>query len=130
MRPSIVREPCAWCPQPSAPGLTDEDGDPVCLACARAGDAKATPRTPPRATTELAPVVRLAPRRRPTTHAPRARKGVDYLVVSVTLYPADLARLDRLAEDLRHTGHPHASRSAVVRAAVAQFDASRVEEAS
>lgn len=29
---------CGWCGQPAAPGLADEDGDPVCVCCARAGD--------------------------------------------------------------------------------------------
>jgi hypothetical protein len=35
------RPQCSWCGSPAAPGLTDEDGDPSCLRCARAADLAA-----------------------------------------------------------------------------------------
>lgn len=36
-----TRPQCSWCGSPAAPGLTDEDGDPSCLRCARAADLAA-----------------------------------------------------------------------------------------
>lgn len=45
-----------------------------------------------------------------------------YKVICVSLYNEDLASLDRVVKDLKKRGFTKASRSAVFRAAMQQFD--------
>ena len=50
-----------------------------------------------------------------------------YKTICVSLYNDDLARLDDLVRELKSRGFTKANRSAVLRAAVEQFDPSRVQ---
>ena len=52
----------------------------------------------------------------------RATKGVDYVTLCISTYPSDLAQLDAKVAELRDAGWPRASRSSVIRAAVAALD--------
>lgn len=49
-----------------------------------------------------------------------------YKVICVSLYNEDLARLDAVVRELKSRGFTKANRSAVLRAAVEQFDATKV----
>ena len=50
-----------------------------------------------------------------------------YKVICISLYNEDLARLDELVRELKKRGFTKANRSAVLRAAVEQFDPERVQ---
>jgi len=50
-----------------------------------------------------------------------------YKVICISIYNEDLARLDEIVQGLKKRGLTKANRSAVLRAAVEQFDPSRVE---
>jgi hypothetical protein len=49
--------------------------------------------------------------------SPRSR----YQVIAASVLPADVEEADRIAEALRHEGWPHASRSLVIREALARL---------
>lgn len=76
-----------------------------------------------------------APRKSLTT-AQRARKAAKksspkerpdhYKVICISLYNDDLAQLDRVVKELKKRGFTKANRSAVLRAAMQQFDPSKV----
>lgn len=59
------------------------------------------------------------------THEARPRPE-HYKVICISFYIEDLARLDDLVRELKRRGFTKANRSAVLRAAVEQFDPSRV----
>lgn len=46
----------------------------------------------------------------------------DYKVICISLYDADLRRLDEVVTEMKRRGHRRASRSAVLRAAMVQFN--------
>ena len=50
-----------------------------------------------------------------------------YKVICVSLYNEDLARLDAVVRERKSRGFTKANRSAVLRAAVEQFDSAKVE---
>ena len=50
-----------------------------------------------------------------------------YKVICISIYNEDLARLDELVQGLKKRGLTKANRSAVLRAAVEQFDSTKVE---
>lgn len=56
-----------------------------------------------------------------------AEAPTHYKVICVTLYNEDLARLDGIVRELKGRGFTKANRSAVLRAAVEQFDSTKVE---
>jgi hypothetical protein len=64
---------------------------------------------------------------RPGTVSARPRPE-HYKVICISLYNEDLARLDSLVQDLKRRGFTKASRSAVLRAAVEQFDPDRIQK--
>ncbi|MBL8678435.1 MAG: hypothetical protein JNK05_04685 [Myxococcales bacterium] len=75
--------------------------------------------------------------RRPLTTARRARKSSKkaplpkdrpehYKVICISFYNEDLALLDRVVKDLKKRGFTKANRSAVLRAAMQQFDPAKV----
>ena len=49
-----------------------------------------------------------------------------YKVICISIYNEDLARLDEIVQGLKKRGLTKANRSAVLRAAVEQFDPSKV----
>ncbi|MBI5512806.1 MAG: hypothetical protein HY909_03515 [Deltaproteobacteria bacterium] len=65
--------------------------------------------------------------RRPGTVPARPRPE-HYKVICISLYNEDLARLDALVQALKSRGFTKASRSAVLRAAVEQFDPDRIQK--
>lgn len=46
----------------------------------------------------------------------------DYTVICISIYDADLRRLDEIVAEMKRKGHRRASRSAVLRAAMKQFN--------
>lgn len=56
----------------------------------------------------------------------RAKLGVDYLIVTISTYPEDLAKLDAKVAELRRLGHTRASRSSLIRAAIEQVDLTKI----
>lgn len=73
--------------------------------------------------------------RRSLTTAQRAKKSSKkaakerpdhYKVICISLYNDDLALLDRVVKELKKRGFTKANRSAVLRAAMQQFDPSKV----
>ena len=68
-----------------------------------------------------APLVRVA------DLVPPAKPRPDhYKVICISIYNEDLARLDELVLELKRRGFTKANRSALLRAAVEQFDPSKV----
>lgn len=62
-----------------------------------------------------------------TTRTPAAKPKPDhYKVICISLYNEDLDRLDAVVRELKKRGYTKANRSAVLRAAMLQFDPSRV----
>jgi hypothetical protein len=73
--------------------------------------------------------------RRSLTTAQRAKKSTKkapkerpdhYKVICISMYNDDLALLDRVVKELKKRGFTKANRSAVLRAAMQQFDPSKV----
>jgi hypothetical protein len=64
--------------------------------------------------------------RRPRKRSKKATRPDHYKVICISLYNEDLALLDRVVKDLKKRGFTKASRSAVLRAAMQQFDPSQV----
>lgn len=46
----------------------------------------------------------------------------DYTVICISIYDADLRRLDEIVAEMKRKGHRRASRSGVLRAAMTQFN--------
>jgi len=57
---------------------------------------------------------------------PAAKKPQHYKVVSISLYTEDIERLDRLVLELKARGHHKASKSQLIRQAIAQVDLDQV----
>ncbi|MDP3278492.1 MAG: hypothetical protein Q8Q09_25100 [Deltaproteobacteria bacterium] len=57
----------------------------------------------------------------------KAAKPEHYKVICISLYNEDLARLDALVESLKSRGFTKANRSAVLRAAIEQFEPRKVK---
>ena len=66
----------------------------------------------------------------PDPRGARARKGepkpAHYKVICISLYNADLERLDRLVDELKGRGLTKANRSALIRVALDQLDLDKV----
>lgn len=77
--------------------------------------------------TFFAPEVPIArsTRRPPREEAPKP-KPEHYKVICISMYNDDLARLDAVVDELKRRGHTKASRSSVLRAAMAQIDLDKV----
>lgn len=77
--------------------------------------------------TFFAPEVPIA---RSTRRAPREEpakpKPEHYKVICISMYNEDLSNLDAVVEELKRRGHTKASRSSVLRAAMAQIDLAKV----
>lgn len=58
---------------------------------------------------------------------PETKKHDHYKAICISFYNEDLARLDDLVRELKSRGLTKANRSAVLREAMRQFDASRVQ---
>jgi hypothetical protein len=94
------------------------------------------PAPAPEEPAEPAPSNGSAARNRSLTTATRARKSAKkpaakerpdhYKVICISLYNDDLALLDRVVKDLKKRGFTKANRSAVLRAAMQQFDPTKV----
>ena len=68
-----------------------------------------------------------AQRARKAAKKPSAKERPDhYKVICISLYNDDLAQLDRVVKELKKRGFTKANRSAVLRAAMQQFDPSKV----
>lgn len=101
-------------------------------AASAPGPARVRAEDPP---VEEAAADEPAPRKSLTT-AQRARKTAKksaakerpdhYKVICISLYNDDLAQLDRVVKELKKRGFTKANRSAVLRAAMQQFDPSKV----
>lgn len=98
---------CAYCSR-AGELVRDEEGD---LVCAPGAGCAASKHHAPVAQTRLA--------------STRARPD-HYKVLCVSFYNKDLAHLDDLVRGLKKRGFTKASRSAVLRAAVEQFDPSKI----
>lgn len=72
----------------------------------------------------IATSTRVAPG--PQRAVPAKPKPDHYKVICISLYNEDLARLDAAVRELKKRGYTKANRSAVLRAAMLQFDPSRV----
>jgi hypothetical protein len=59
--------------------------------------------------------------------SPKAKLGIDYMILTISTYPSDLARLDAKVAELRKMGHRRANRSMLIRAAIEQVDLSKVK---
>ncbi len=60
----------------------------------------------------------------PSDRAPTPKPD-HYKVICISLYNADLARLDAMVEQLKAAGHTKANRSALIRLALDQVDLSK-----
>lgn len=61
-----------------------------------------------------------------TQEKPKKLKALHYQVICISLYNDDLIRLDAVVSSLKDRGFTRANRSAVLRAAMMQFDAGKV----
>jgi hypothetical protein len=75
---------------------------------------------------ERRPASELDDARRPRKRSKKPARPDHYKVICISLYNEDLALLDRVVKDLKKRGFTKASRSAVLRAAMQQFDPSKV----
>jgi|LNFM01.1.fsa_nt_gb hypothetical protein len=65
--------------------------------------------------------------RKSSKKAPTAKERPDhYKVICISFYNEDLASLDRVVKELKKRGFTKANRSAVLRAAMQQFDPNKV----
>lgn len=67
-----------------------------------------------------------APSVRATRVPSQKAKPEHYKVICISMYNEDLERLDAVVKELKKRGHTKANRSAVLRAAMLQFDPTRV----
>jgi hypothetical protein len=67
-----------------------------------------------------------AQRARKTSKKSAKERPDHYKVICISLYNDDLALLDRVVKDLKKRGFTKANRSAVLRAAMQQFDPAKV----
>jgi hypothetical protein len=58
----------------------------------------------------------------------RGERPLHYKVICISLYNEDLARLDRMVEDLKERGFTKANRSALIRFALEQVDITQVKK--
>jgi hypothetical protein len=79
------------------------------------------------------PPAKVQPKATPTSEEPRRAKrrrakpaDVDYQVICISLYDADLAALDAKVQTLKSAGHRKMSRSALIRFALDQVDLSKL----
>lgn len=62
----------------------------------------------------------------PIVEAAVAAKEPSWRVISISLYPEDIERIDALVAELRASGHRRANRSQLIRYAISLVDASKV----
>jgi hypothetical protein len=110
-------------PTPSSP--FDEDDLSLLIEPVEGGDLPAMGSDPLEGMSELLGTFYPAPPPIERRSAQNRSKPEHYKVICISLYTEDLDRLDALVETLKAQGHTRASRSQLIRFALAQVDLAR-----